>query len=136
MSGNSWVMLIPNNIFSRIKNEFSASMKTKYGMKDSNFTDEATDTPSKFPLVYVHMLSPSEVGQTLDGKSINGGLFTFQIEVYDNAKKSTALDVMSEVLRIMKKMRFEVVGMPEHFKTDTHRYVMRCRRVIGATDSI
>lgn len=133
---NSWVMLIPSKILSRVRNEFSSTLKTKYSMTSANFTDEATDTPSKFPLVYVHMLSPTEVGQTLDGESINGGLFTFQIEVYDNSKKSIAIDVMSEVLRIMKKMRFEVVGMPEHFKEDTRRYVMRCRRVIGASDSL
>ena len=63
------------------------------------------------------------------------GVFTFQIEVYDNKKKSNALEVMSAVMDIMKSMRFEVVSMPEHFKTDnTHRYVARFRRIIGSLD--
>ena len=131
---SSWVMLMPSKILGRVKNEFSSKIKTKYGMTASNFSDEVEDTPPVFPFVYVHMLAPSELGKTLDGESINGGRFTFQIEVYDNAKKSNALEVMGEVLRIMKRMRFEVVSMPEHFKTDTHRYVARFRRVIGASD--
>lgn len=131
---SSWVMLMPSKILGRVKNEFSSKIKTKYGMTESNFSDEVEDTPPVFPFVHVHMLAPGELGNTLDGESINGGMFTFQIEVYDNAKKSNALEVMGEVLRIMKRMRFKVVSMPEHFETGTHRYVARFSRVIGASD--
>ena len=132
---SQWVLQIPLLVFSRIKNRFPTDIKTKYGMTTSNFSDESTDNPPAFPFVFLHMLAPLEVGQTLDGESINGGNFTFQIEVYDNKKKSNALEVMSAVMDIMKSMRFEVVSMPEHFKTDnTHRYVARFRRIIGSLD--
>ena len=131
-----WTDRISSVVFTRIKNEFSSSLKTKYKMTDSNFsTVGSSDTPAVFPFVYIQLLPSAETGQDIEGNTINAGLFTFQIEVTDNKKQVIAKDVMSEVKRIMKSMRFTVQTTPDIQDTkDTHRAIMRCNRRIGSSD--
>lgn len=131
-----WTDRISSIVFTRIKNEFSSTLKTKYKMTSSNFsTVGSSDTPAVFPFVYVQLLPSAEQGQDIEGNEINAGLFTFQIEVTDNQSQTRAKDVMSEVKRIMKSMRFTVQTTPKLEDTkDTHRAIMRCNRRIGSGD--
>lgn len=131
-----WTDRISSVVFTRVKNEFSGSLKTKYKMTDSNFsTVGSSNTPAVFPFVYIQLLPSTEQGQDIEGNEINAGLFTFQIEVTDNQKQTRAKDVMSEVKRIMKSMRFSVQPTPTLEDTkDTHRAIMRCNRRIGSDD--
>ena len=105
-------------------------------MTSSNFsTVGSSDTPAVFPFVYIQLLPSAEQGQDIEGNTINAGLFTFQIEVTDNQSQARAKDVMSEVKRIMKSMRFTVQPTPDIQDTkDTHRAIMRCNRRIGSDD--
>ena len=131
-----WTDIISSNVFTRIKNEFSSSLKEKYKMKDENFsTVGSSDTPAVFPFVYIQLLPSAEQGQDIEGNTINAGLFTFQIEVTDNQSQTRAKAVMSEIKRIMKSMRFTVQPTPEIQDTkDIHRAIMRCNRRIGSDD--
>ena len=131
-----WTDRISSVVFTRIKNEFSSSLKAKYKMKDKNFsTVGSSDTPAVFPFVYVHLSQSTGQGQDIEATTINAGLFTFQIEVTDNQKQVIAKEIMSEVKRIMKSMRFTVQCTPTLEDTkDTHRAIMRCNRIIGSCD--
>ena len=131
-----WTDRISSVVFTRIKNEFSSTIKKNYKMKDENFsTVGSSDTPAVFPFVYIQLLPSTEQGQDIEGNTINAGLFTFQIEVTDNQSQTRAKDVMSEVKRSMKSMRFEVQPTPKLEDTkDTHRAIMRCIRRIGSDD--
>ena len=131
-----WTDRISSVVFTRIKNEFSSTIKKNYKMKDENFsTVGSSDTPAVFPFVYIQLLPSAEQGQDIEGNTINAGLFTFQIEVTDNQSQTRAKDVMSEVKRIMKSMRFTVQPTPDIQDTkDTHRAIMRCNRIIGSCD--
>ena len=131
-----WTDRISSVVFTRIKNEFSSTIKTKYKMTGSNFsTVGSSDTPAVFPFVYIRLLPSTEQGQDIEGNTINAGLFTFQIEVTDNKKQVIAKDVMSEVKQIMKSMRFTVQPTPDIQDTKgTHRAIMRCNRRIGSSD--
>ena len=131
-----WTDRISSVVFTRIKNEFSSTIKKNYKMKDENFsTVGSSDTPAVFPFVYIQLLPSTEQGQDIEGSTINAGLFTFQIEVTDNQMQERTKDVMSEVKRIMKSMRFTVQCTPTLEDTkDTHRAIMRCNRIIGSDD--
>ena len=134
---SDWIMLVPSYVFSRIKSGFSAKIKEQYGMTDVHFsTVGRSRTEPKFPFVYLKMLPSSETGQDLEGDSINAAMFSFQVETTDNQSQSRARQVMGEVVRIMKEMRFGVVGIPELEVTEdgTHRCIARFRRVIGSGD--
>ena len=133
---SDWTDRISSIVFTRIKNEFSNTLKTKYKMTSSNFsTVGSSDTQAVFPFVYIQLLPSTEQGQDIEGNTINAGLFTFQIEVTDNQSQTRAKDVMSEVKRIMKSMRFTIQPTPDIQDTkDTHRAIMRCNRRIGSSD--
>lgn len=135
---SDWYMKIPLMVFTKIKQNFSQTIKETYNMTDKNFsTVGSIDTPAVFPFVYVQTLPASERGQDLQGTSVNGALFGFQIDVYSNRTQTEARKVMTEVTRIMKTMGFEINSMPsfENAK-DVHRMTARFRRVIGSGDSL
>lgn len=131
-----WDELVPSTVFSRIKTNFSEKIKKQYKMTDTNFsTVGSSDTPAVFPFVRVKLLSGSETGEDLEGDKINSGMFTFQIDVVDNKSQARAKEVMREVKRIMKSMRFKGASMPTQDDTkDTHRQTARFSRQIGSGD--
>ena len=131
-----WIMLIPSQVFTRIKTEFSEKIKTKYSMTSENFsTTDSQNKKAVFPFVYINLLPASETGNDLAGDTINGGIFTFQIDVYDNKTQARAREVMTEVVRIMKSMRFLVNQMPSFDDTeDVKRMTTRFQRIIGSGD--
>lgn len=134
--GVIWTMMVPSMIFTRIKNEFSVKTKEKYKMTDKNFsTVGSSDTPAVFPFVYVQMIAHVETGRDLEGTYINAGIYTFQIDVTDNKSQSNARAVMTEVLKVMKKMAFQATQMPVYEDTkDVHRCTARFRRTISEND--
>lgn len=123
-------------ILTRVKTEFNQAIKTKY--PDLNFTTEPdSDSLPKFPTVYIHLLPSEEIGQTLEGNSTNGIRANFQIDVSDNQSKARAKEVMAEVKRIMKTMRFSFNEMPYHEKRNKIYYSLaRANRVIGSDDTL
>lgn len=135
-----WVIDKPTQIFTILKNEFSTAIKTKHGMTTKNFTDIATtDTTAIFPKVVFSNLASSEQGRTFDGTGVNAALFTFQVDVTDNSTlQTTAKEVMTEVMRIMKDLGFEVTALPnfENNVNGVHRMTARFRRLIGANEPI
>ena len=142
-----WTMDIPTIVFARVMNDFSEDLKTKYGMKKlavngittwRNFsTSQVSETPPIFPYITVIELPGQERGQDLEGTSINGGLFTFQIDAFDNSSESRAKGCMAEVMRVMKTMRFQSNSMPSpDSKPQEYRMTARFSRLIGANDPL
>ena len=133
-----WITMVPSIVYTRIITEFSETIKNEYNMTDKNFsTIGASDTTPVFPFVYIGTLPGKEEGKDLEGESINGGTFAFQIDVTDNKSQYNARKVMNEVIRIMKSMGFEVNQFPKQEDTkDTHRMIARFRRIIGASDTL
>ena len=134
---SDWISRIPLVVNTKIKSEFSDVIKIKYNMNDvDNFSmEDSSATPPVFPFVYINILPGSEIGQDLEGTSINGGIFAFQIDVYDNKSASRAREVMSEAIRIMKLMHFSCNQFPVPSTSGgVHRSTARFKRTIGAND--
>lgn len=126
--------MLESQVDTRIKTQFSKKLKDRY--QNLNFTtSDQSDTAPKFPTVYIHEMPGVETGADLQGNTINAVWSSFQIEVTTNTKMNEAKEVMDEVVRIMKTMRFQVTSMPEFQNTDSvYRRVARFRRIIGADD--
>ena len=133
---SDWYMMIPLMVFTKLKQKFSQTIKDKYSMTDKNFsTVGSSDTPAVFPFVYFNSLPASEQGRDLEGISVNGALFSFQIDVYSNKTQSETRNVMKEVTRVMKSMGFEINSMPSFESTkEVHRMTARFRRSIDEND--
>lgn len=127
------MFMVEDIVFTKIKYNVSKKMKSKYPNL-SFTTDNRLRKTADFPTVYVHLLGSTERGQDLEGKTINAGYFTFQIETFDNQSQKRAKEVMESVLYVMKEMRFDI-NFPEVQNTnDYYRCVARCSRIIGSGD--
>ena len=130
-----WTDRISSVVFTRIKNEFSSSLKTKYKMKDENFsTVGSSDAPAVFPFVSIQLLSATENARTLKGTTINSANFGFQIDIYDNQSDNRAEEVAREVKRIMKSMAFYGSKQPSQSSKGTYRKTYRFSRIICSGD--
>ena len=101
-------------------------------------TDEGESSGSAvFPTVLIHLLTPTEQGQTLDGQTINALLATFQVDVTTNTSKSDCRKVMATVMNVFKEMRFQGKSLPEtSINNKIYHSVARFSRVIGANDRL
>lgn len=131
----SWDDLIPSTVFTRVKTNFSDSLKTKYKMTDKNFsTVGSSDTPAVFPFIGVQLISMNEISNDLDGDTIPAVMCGFQIDVTDNQSDSRASEIAREVKAIMKTMRFNCKKQPSQSNKGTYRQTYRCSRKIGSND--
>ena len=125
---------LESQVYSRIKNKMPSIIKTKY--TDLNFTTNSISlADAKFPCVYIHMIESPEDGEDLEGTEINAVYASFVIEVVDNESQANTNTISKEVQKIMKQMRFKVVGFPYNDNKDsTYRKVSRYRRTIANND--
>lgn len=126
--------MLESQILTRIKTQFPEKVKEKY--PDLNFTtsDRSSANP-KFPTVYVHEMGGSETANDMENTEVIAVISSFQIEVTTNTKQSDAKTVMDEIVKIMKRMRFSIIAMPEFQNTEsTFRSVARFRRKIAEDD--
>ncbi len=131
-----WTSTIIYTVFTRIKAEVKKKLGNKYA--DINFTTSNTMlVDPKFPNVYVRKLQGAEMGQTLDGLSVNAVQSNIQIEVTDNESELRAQEVADEVCMVMKSMRYQMVGEPYPDNSQgVYRIVARFSRVVGYNDII
>jgi len=134
---NSWVFDIQDKIFSRLDAVCRAKLSRSY--PNINVTmDSHVPTKPKFPNVYLHFLSPVEIGNDLDGADINAIYLTAQIDVTVTSAQemSVANEVSQVVVNCMKDMRFSAT-LPEFVNTDSeYRTVSRFARTIGNADKL
>lgn len=123
-------------VFTRLKAGFSSEIKEKYDGLEFTTEEESTAEPS-FPNVYMFLMDSPETGSTLEGDSFSGGLFTFQVKVTDNLNSRRTKEVMKEVLRVMKSMRFQMTATPVYENTkESYCSTARFRRAIAEDDTL
>ena len=129
-----WISDIETKVFSEIKKN---GQELKKNFPNIFFTTEnESDTPAKFPTVYLEELSGTERGRDLEGNSVNAYMATFQINISHNDKKSHVKRVMNNCMDTMKKLRFEIVGTPIYSRSEgVWTGVARFRRTIGSGDT-
>jgi hypothetical protein len=134
---SDWYMMIPLMVFTKLKQNFSQTIKNKYNMTDKNFsTVGSSDTPAVFPFVYFNTLPASETGSTFE-TGINSGIFGFQIDVYSNKTQSEVRTIAKEISRVMVAMGLREKGFGSFEDTkDLHRMTLRFQRTIGADDKL
>lgn len=117
-----------------LKQNFT-NMKFQEGITITNLKSRLTGTI--FPTIYVHEMSGTEKGQTIDGQTINAVSATYQVDVIVNTQQSDAKKILAIVASVFKRMRFEVISMPEFDSEEKiYRSTARFSRLIAANDRL
>lgn len=131
-----WTSKVQSRVFTKITDEFSADLKTKYNMTDANFSVvDSNNKKSIFPFVFIKQISPYEIPTDLERHTITLATFTFQIDCYDNQSQQRVRNVADEVLRIMKKYQFTCQQIPVYeSENGVHRAIARYTLMTGEED--
>ena len=117
-----------------LKQNFT-NMKFQEGITITNLKSRLTGTI--FPTIYVHEMSGTEKGKTIDGQTINAVTSTYQVDVIVNTQQSDAKKILAIVASVFKRMRFEVISMPEFDSEEKiYRSTARFSRLIAANDRL
>lgn len=117
-----------------LKQNFT-NMKFQKGITITNLKSRLAGTI--FPTIYVHEMSGTEKGRTIDGQAINAVTATYQVDVIVNTQQSDAKKILAIVVNVFKRMRFEVISMPEFDSEEKiYRSAARFRRLIAANDRL
>ena len=135
-NANDWAADLESTVVALVKAKSLPQLQKKY--PKVRITDEGESSGSAvFPTVYIHLLAPTEQGQTLDGQTVNALLATFQVDVTTNTSKSDCRKVMAIITDAFKIMRFQGTSMPEFsISNKVHKSTARFRRMIAANDRL
>lgn len=135
-----WASERRNEIYTLIKHRAKTNLVSKY--PQIYFTqDDEQITEMKLPTVYVKGLPGTEIAKTIEGKSTNGFLFDYEIQVTVGKEQGqmAAEEVIWEVCSQFKKMGFWYLQSPAFVRSDNaavQKIVARMRRNLCASDRI
>lgn len=98
--------------------------------------NESLEDVNDFPALYVHMLPPQEVGNTLDNNDITALRTTIELQVFSNKSESECRKIMNACIMEMKKLHFNVSMFPDP-QTSNKKYfaIARFTRIIAGGDA-
>ena len=129
---DNWYTQIQSRVFTQIQ----YMLKKKYANLTCTTVNES-ETPARFPTMYLHELQPLEIGQDLTNESVNAIRCTFEIQVWSNVSEEECRNIINSALNEMKRLRFNISAMPLIQSSNKIAWgVIRCTRVIGNSDDI
>ena len=134
---DNWYAELESKLYTRIKYELCLKGDAPY--PNLNCTTASTsDTPVKFPTLYIHELQPIEIGADLEGKTVNAVNETIEMQVFSNRSEKECREIITSALGVMKSMSFQIAMFPDpQTRNDKVSYaIARCRRVIAQGDTI
>ena len=98
-------------------------------------TKSQSVTPSEFPTLYLHMLTPVEMSQDLENDCVNSVLATIEIVVYSNISEKESSKIIADAINVMKKSHWNITMFPDPQTVDkVSSSVARFRRLVTEND--
>ena len=131
-----WYAEIESTIFTIVQ----YNLKTRKDAPYPNLTcttASTSESPSKFPTLYLHELNPLERDQDLENTEINSILHSVEIQVFSNKSEAEVRNIMAAAVKEMKKLRYTVTLFPDPTTTNKiSSAVARFRRSIARDDTL
>ena len=136
MYDNTWAYDLGKQIYSLIRVNVQQRLSSLYNNLNITNKSKSVGTP-QLPTIYIHELPGAEVGQDLEGTSINGVMITFQADVTTNEDEAEIRKIMGVVADEFKKMHFQTVSLLDIDDSgDVIRGIARFRRIKGNAESL
>lgn len=132
---NLWALDFKNTLFSL----FSYSLNKEYGAKHKSLNitqDEEQEGTAVFPTILFRQMSLLEIGETLDGQTINAIKPVFQVTITFKGKRSELEDIAAYSVLFFKDKRFEVTSPVYGISNKIRTATFRVTRVVAANDRL
>ena len=131
---NTWFSQIESSVFTYIEYMLTEKLLSPY--PDLNCTTKSqSTTPSVFPTLYLHNLTPIEQGQDFENNEVNAVLSTIEIQVFSNKSEDEANKIMTSAIKLMKDLRWSVTMFPDPQTNEKFSYtVARFRKLVTEND--
>lgn len=131
-----WYSSIESTVFTIVQYNLKTRQDAPYpGLYCT--TASSSETPTKFPTLYLHELTPSEQSQDLENTEINSILHSVEIQLFSNKSEAEVRNIMADAIKEMKKLRYSVTLFPDPVTNNKISYaVARFRRAIGRDDTL
>ena len=131
---NTWFSQIESTVLTYIQYVMKDKSGAPYPKLNCTTKSEST-TPSEFPTLYLHNLTPIEQGQDLENDEVNSVLATIEIQVFSNKSEDEANKIMTTAISFMKSLRWNVTMFPDPQTNDKISYcIARFRKLVTKND--
>lgn len=138
MVDEKWYTRIESYILTTLKYELVQKLLAPYPKLKCTTSNQAEslEDVNDFPTLYVHMLTPYEVGRDLTNTTVNGLNCTFELQVFSDKSEKECRNIIADAIHEMKKLHFNVEMFPDP-RTYDKKYtaIARVNRIIGGNDS-
>lgn len=98
-------------------------------------TKSQSVTPSVFPTLYLHMMTPAEMAQDLENDYVNSVLATIEVIVYSNDSEKESSKIIADAINVMKKSHWNITMFPDPQTVDKISYsIARFRKLVTEND--
>lgn len=126
---DTWFSNIEATVFTQIQ----YMLKKKYPNLNC-LTTSQTETPSKFPTLYLHE-TQMEAGQDLTNENVNAVSSTVYIRVWTNTTEKECKAILADATAELKRFRYNVLNLPTTTITDKIAFgEIMGNRVVGSAD--
>lgn len=127
---STWFSQIESTVFTYLQYELRNKLLAPY--PDLNCTTKSqSTTPSVFPTLYIHDLSPIEQAQDLENDEVNAVLATIEIQVFSNRSESETKQIISTAISLMKDAHWNITLFPDPQTRDKVSYaIARFRKLV------
>ena len=131
---DNWFAQIESTVLTYL--QYMLCEKTGALYPNLNCTTKSQSTkPSDFPTLYLHSLTPIERDQDLENDAINSVLSTLEIQVFSNQSETEAKKIMTDVVLLMKSLRWSITMLPDPQTNDKISYcIARFRKLVTESD--
>ena len=129
-----WYEQVESRVLTLVRYRMQRALQGKTSKTIKFTSDGESDAAPYFPTCYIHALQAMETGGDLEGRTINGMVFTIEVQTYCRDRQECIM-IMNEAVYQMKQLAFEATAMPiVSTINNVANGVARLRRTIGAGD--
>lgn len=129
-----WYEQVESRVLTLVRYRMQRALQGKTSKTIKFTSDGESDAAPYFPTCYIHALQAMETGGDLEGRTINGMVFTIEVQTYCRDRQECIM-IMNEAVYQMKQLAFEATAMPiVATANNVANGVSRFRRTIGAGD--
>lgn len=131
---NTWFSQIESTTLTYIQYVMKDKVGAPYPRLNCTTKSEST-TPSEFPTLYLHTLTPIEQGQDFENNEVNAVLSTIEIQVFSNKSEDEAHKIITSAISFMKDLRWNVTMFPDPQTNDKISFcIARFRKLVTKND--